>query len=280
MARVAGRVNGAERSQSATPILVVDGIELRFGGIRALDGVNLEVGRGSITALIGPNGAGKTTLFGVIAGFLRPSRGRVVLGGEDVTGLAPPRLFARGLMRTFQIPAVYERMTVLDNLLMVPGPQAGENLLTAVFASRAVNREEKAFRERAERVIAFLDLAPVRDNYAGQLSGGQKKLLELGRVMMTDSKVVLLDEPGAGVNPTLMKKLTDSIRRLNAEWGYTFLIIEHDMDLVAALCDPVIVMAEGKVLAQGPMASVRANDAVREAYLGSRSVAERVVAGP
>jgi branched-chain amino acid transport system ATP-binding protein len=263
-------------------MLSVRGVALNFGGVVALDDISLDIRAGSITALIGPNGAGKTTLFNVMSGFIAPRRGHVLLEGAEITGLPPHRVFERGLVRTFQVPAVFERMTVIDNLLTVPLHQRGERLLTSLVRPRLVAEQERTLRARAEQVVAFLDLAPVRDKYAGQLSGGQKKLLELGRVMMAEPRVVLLDEPGAGVNPTLMGRLTESLRRLNRDHGYTFCVIEHDMDLIASLCESVIVMAEGRVLTQGSMADVRADPTVREAYLGradgARTATHRPVA--
>lgn len=246
----------------------IDNVSKRFDGVVAVDGCSFTIPEGSITGLIGPNGAGKTTLFNIIAGTFRPTEGRIYLDGEDVTGLPAHRLFHRGLVRTFQIPREFARMTVLENLLVVPPGQVGENLVTSWIAWGRVKRQEAELRGRAEEVLDFLNLGHVRDELAGNLSGGQKKLLELGRTMMTDARVVLLDEPGAGVNRTLLAELAESIRRLNRERGYTFCIIEHDMDLIAELCDPVVVMAQGTVLMQGRMAEVRADERVREAYLG------------
>jgi branched-chain amino acid transport system ATP-binding protein len=245
-------------------------ISKSFGGIRAVADCSLTVERGQILGLIGPNGAGKTTLFNMLAGFLTPDSGRIELAGEDVTGRRPHELFHRGLVRTFQIAHELARMTVLENLMVVPPGQSGEHLLTALFRPGRVKVEESAFRERAEEVLGRLKLGALRFELAGNLSGGQKKLLELGRAMMTDAKVVLLDEIGAGVNRSLMAELAGYIERLNKEQGYSFCIIEHDMDLIARLCHPVVVMAEGRVLTQGSMAEIRANDAVIEAYLGGR----------
>jgi branched-chain amino acid transport system ATP-binding protein len=249
-------------------MIVLDAIAKTFGGIRAVDGCAFEIRAGRITGLIGPNGAGKSTLFNIIAGVFAPDSGHVRLDGEDVTGLAPHRLFARGVVRTFQIPHEFSRMTVRENLMVVPSGQSGERLLRAWFRRRAVAREERAVAAQADEVLDFLQIGHLADEPAGNLSGGQKKLLELGRVMMASPKVALLDEPGAGVNPTLLRKLTDAIQRLNAERGYTFCIIEHDMDLVARLCDPIVVMAQGRVIAEGPMEAIRRDEAVREAYLG------------
>ena len=245
-------------------------ISKSFGGIRAVADCSLTVERGQILGLIGPNGAGKTTLFNMLAGFMAPDSGRIELDGEDVTGRRPHELFRRGLVRTFQIAHELARMTVLENLMVVPPGQSGEHLLTALFRPARVKAEERAFRERAEEVLGRLKLGALRFELAGNLSGGQKKLLELGRAMMTDAKVVLLDEIGAGVNRSLMAELAFYIERLNQDQGYSFCIIEHDMDLIARLCHPVVVMAEGRVLTRGSMAEIRANDAVIEAYLGGR----------
>ena len=251
-----------------------------FGGIDAVRGCSLDVPAGAITGLIGPNGAGKTTLFNIIAGFMRPTSGQILLDDEVVTGLPPHRLFSRGLVRTFQIPHVFERMTVLENLMVVPAEQRGENIFTSWFGWRQVQRQDSEIRDRAEDVLEFLNLTRLRDHLAGQLSGGQKKLLELGRTMMSGCRTVLLDEPGAGVNRTLLARLVEDIERLNRERGYTFCVIEHDMDLIARLCDPVIVMAQGSVLTQGSMDEIKKNDAVIEAYLGGGVPAGRTVRGP
>jgi branched-chain amino acid transport system ATP-binding protein len=249
-------------------VIVVDDVSRHFGGILAVDRCSLRIETGRITGLIGPNGAGKTTLFNIVAGFLQPTGGRILLDGRDVTGLAPHRLFHRGLVRTFQIPQVLERMSVLENLTVVPAGQVGESLLASWLGWRRVLRQETAIRGRAEEVLDFLSLERLGDELAGNLSGGQKKLLELGRALMSGCKTVLLDEPGAGVNRTLLASLVDNIRTLNRERGYTFCIVEHDMDLIAELCDPVIVMAEGRVLTEGRFDEVRQNRDVLEAYLG------------
>ncbi len=247
----------------------VEDLHKRYGGIHAVDGATLAVERGSITGLIGPNGAGKTTLFDIIAGDLAPSAGRVWLGEEEITGLAPHELFARGLLRTFQVAHEFATLTVRQNLMAVPGGQCGERLLGAWLRPGRVRREERELARRAEEVIEFLDLGAVADAPAGELSGGQKKLLELGRTMMVEARVVLLDEVGAGVNRTLLRRIGDAILRLNRERGYTFFMIEHDMEFIARLCDPVICMAEGAVLAEGSAAEVQANEQVIEAYLGT-----------
>ena len=250
-------------------MIVVEDLHRHFGAFRAVDGASLEIATGSITGLIGPNGAGKTTLFNVIAGRLPPTSGRVLMDGEDITGLPPHALFAKGLLRTFQIAHEFSSMTVRENLMMVPGNQAGESLWNACFRRRAVAAEEAALRAKADEVLDFLTISHLADQKAGNISGGQKKLLELGRTMMIPAKVVFLDEVGAGVNRTLLNTIADAILRLNKERGYTFCVIEHDMDFIARLCDPVIVMAEGRVLAKGTVAEVKSDERVIEAYLGT-----------
>ena len=249
-------------------MIAVENLHMHFGGIRAVDGASLTIERGSITGLIGPNGAGKTTLFNVIAGVHQPTSGRVYLDGEDVTGLTPHELFAKGVLRTFQIAHEFATLTVRENLMTVPAGQFGEHLLDVWLRPGRIRAQEQAIGSRADEVIEFLKLEPVAGELAGNLSGGQKKLLELGRTMMAEPRVVLLDEVGAGVNRTLLKDIAGAILRLNLHHGYTFCIIAHDMELISLLCDPVIVMAEGKVLMQGSPPEVRSDERVIEAYLG------------
>jgi branched-chain amino acid transport system ATP-binding protein len=252
-------------------MLEIDSVVMAFGGFRAVDACSFSVAQGSITGLIGPNGAGKTTLFNVVAGALRPTGGAVRFQGDDVTGLPADALFHRGLVRTFQIPHEFHRLTARENLMTVGPGQTGEGLWANWLRWRRVRSEEAALRDKADGVLEFLNLSHVADQPAGQLSGGQKKLLELGRTMMTDAKLVLLDEPAAGVNRTLLREIEAKIERLNAERGYTFILIEHDMDMIARLCDPVVCMAEGRVLVQGDFATVRSDPRVLEAYLGERA---------
>ena len=240
-----------------------------FGGVRAVNGASLSVQPGSITGLIGPNGAGKTTLFNVIAGLYQPTSGKVLLDGEDITSLKPYELFHKGVLRTFQLAHEFSTLTVRDNLMMVPPNQAGESLLNTWFKPSLVKADEEEIRSKADEVIRFLELEQVADEFAGNLSGGQKKLLELGRTMMVDAKIVFLDEVGAGVNRTLLRKIGDAIIKLNEERNYTFCLIEHDMEFVARLCDPVICMAEGAVLTEGTINEVKNNEQVIEAYLGT-----------
>ena len=250
-------------------MIKVENLHRHFGGFRAVDGASLEIREGSITGLVGPNGAGKTTLFNVIAGVLPPTSGRVTMDGEDITGLAPHTLFEKGLLRPFQIAHEFSSMTVRENLMMVPAGQSGETLVNTWFGRKRIADEERALRAKADEVLEFLTISHLADHKAGQVSGGQKKLLELGRTMMVDAKIVFLDEVGAGVNRTLLNTIGDAIIRLNQERGYTFVVIEHDMDFIGRLCDPVICMAEGKVLAEGTLDEIKANEQVIEAYLGT-----------
>lgn len=250
-------------------MIVVKDLHRHFGAFRAVDGASLRIETGSITGLIGPNGAGKTTLFNVIAGRLPPTSGRVEMAGNDITGLPPHELFGRGLLRTFQIAHEFGSMTVRENLMMVPAQQSGESLWNACFNRGRIAADERALAEKADEVLEFLTISHLADQRASNISGGQKKLLELGRTMMVDAKIVFLDEVGAGVNRTLLNTIGDAIIRLNKERGYTFCVIEHDMDFIARLCDPVICMAEGKVLAQGTVDEIKNNERVIEAYLGT-----------
>jgi branched-chain amino acid transport system ATP-binding protein len=251
-------------------IIDVRAVSKSFGGLRAVTNCSLSVARGSITGLIGPNGAGKTTLFDMITGALTPDSGEIVFNGEPVTALPPHIRFGRGLLRTFQIAREFSNLTALENLMVVPAAQPGETLTATWLRGRAVRAAESGVRAKALGVLDFLRLTPIAHERAGNLSGGQKKLLELGRTMMVDAKAVLLDEVAAGVNRTLLKGLAENIQRMNRELGYTFFVIEHDMDLIGQLCDPVIVMAAGRVLAEGPMASIRSNREIIEAYLGEQ----------
>ena len=250
-------------------MIKVQNLHKHFGGFHAVDGATLEIHQGSITGLIGPNGAGKTTLFNVIAGVHAPTSGKVMLQDQDITGLPPHELFHRGVLRTFQIAHEFGSMTCRENLMMVPAGQSGETLWNTWFGRKRIADEERALRAKADEVLEFLTISHLADHKAGQVSGGQKKLLELGRTMMVDAKIVFLDEVGAGVNRTLLNTIGDAILRLNKERGYTFVVIEHDMDFIGRICDPVICMAEGKVLAQGTLAEIKANEQVIEAYLGT-----------
>ncbi|PPR47051.1 MAG: Lipopolysaccharide export system ATP-binding protein LptB [Alphaproteobacteria bacterium MarineAlpha5_Bin9] len=249
-------------------MLEVKNIDKFFGGIHAVNNVSLKVEKGSITGLIGPNGAGKTTLFNIIAGNIKSSSGKVELSNENITNLEAHELFSKGVLRTFQIAHEFSTLTVLENLMMVPGSQYGEKIIYNWINSNIVKKQEEEIRAKAIEVIKFLNLSHLTQEIAGNLSGGQKKLLELGRTMMVDAKIVLLDEVGAGVNRTLLNDISEAIIRLNKEKNYTFFVIEHDMELIEKLCEPVIVMAEGSLLFQGNFNEVKSNNSVIEAYLG------------
>tara|TARA_B110001454_G_C12626038_1_gene394910 strand:+ start:144 stop:938 length:795 start_codon:yes stop_codon:yes gene_type:complete len=257
--------------QPDTNILQVDNIYKYFGGLAAVSDCSIKIKKGSITGIIGPNGSGKTTLFNLIAGNLKVSKGTVRFDDEDITDIPSYELFSKGLLRTFQIAHEFTNLTVLENLMMVPGNQSGENLVKALFKPGLIKKEEIKLKKKAIEVIDFLNLKHLLNELAGNLSGGQKKLLELGRTMMVDAKLVLLDEVGAGVNKTLLKDIGSAILRLNKEQGYTFCMIEHDMEFISRLCDPVIVMAEGSVLFEGTSDQVKKNEKVIESYLGRGS---------
>ena len=252
-------------------ILQINNISKYFGGLAAVSNCSLNIKKGSITGVIGPNGSGKTTLFNLIAGNLKPNSGKVIFNKEEITSIPSYELFSKGLLRTFQIAHEFTNLTVLENLMMVPGNQSGEKLMTALLNPKLVKKEEEIVKQKAYEVIEFLNLKHLANELAGNLSGGQKKLLELGRTMMVNAKVVLLDEVGAGVNRTLLKDIGTAIQRLNKEKGYTFCMIEHDMDFISRLCDPVIVMAEGSVLFEGTSDQVKSNEKVIESYLGRGS---------
>ena len=254
-------------------LLEITDVHKSFGGVQAVSGCSFGLAEGAITGLIGPNGAGKTTLFNMIAGAFPPTSGSIRFAGEEIAGLPAHRLFHKGIVRTFQIPHEFGRMTCLENLMLVPPGQRGEGLVGAWLGWRRVVEEETRIRDRALEVLDFLQMSHLRDTLASRVSGGQKKLLEIGRTMMTDATLVLLDEPGAGVNRTLLGDIVRTIRSLNEERGYTFCIIEHDMGFIAELCDPVVCMAEGRVLTIGSMAEVRRDERVLEAYLGHSAVA-------
>ena len=238
-----------------------------YGSLRAVDGVDLSIREGAITGLIGPNGAGKTTLFDLIAGTQAPSHGEIRFRGERIDGLSPDRIFHRGLARSFQVPRPFPQMTVLENLMLVPLAQAGERFWNNWWRAGLVRREERAARERAMALLDLCTLADKAATLAGELSGGQQKLLELARVLMIDPKLILLDEPAAGVNPALLETLVERIVAINRR-GVSFLIIEHNMDLVMGVCDPIVVMAQGKVIYSGDGAGARRDRRVLDAYLG------------
>jgi neutral amino acid transport system ATP-binding protein len=252
-----------------TSILQVDDLVRSFGGIHAVDGATFEVKRSSITALIGPNGAGKTTLFNVITGFYRGERGAVTFEHASIFGRPPYVIARRGMVRTFQITKALARMPVLDNMMLAAPSQPGEKLRNVIFRAPAAWRREREIRERALELLGVFDLERLANDYAGTLSGGQRKLLELARALMTEPRLLLLDEPMAGINPTLGRRLLDHMHRLRDEQGVTFLFIEHDMDIVMEHAENVIVMADGRVIASGPPEEIRRDQRVIDAYLGS-----------
>ncbi|WP_119274333.1 ABC transporter ATP-binding protein [Taklimakanibacter deserti] len=251
-------------------MLSCERLTMSFGSFRAVDDCSISVARGSITGLVGPNGAGKTTVFNMIAGALYPDSGQIIYLGEDITTLTPDRRFQKGLVRTFQIPHEFDHLSVIENLMMVAPGQPGESLINNWIAPARVKDVEAKTSRRAWEVLEFLELTQIAHQRAGRISGGQKKLLELGRTMMTDAELVLLDEPAAGVNRTLLRKLEEKIAFLHRERGYTFVLIEHDMEMIERLCAPVICMAEGRVLVEGNFETVRSDPRVLEAYLGER----------
>ncbi len=248
-------------------MLKIKQLAKEFGGLRAVDDVSFAVGKGTITGLIGPNGAGKTTIFNMIAGMLPPTSGEIFFDGERMDGKPDYYAFRCGLVRTFQIPRPFGEMTVLENLMMAPKHQIGELFWNTWFRMGAVRAQERLLRDQAREILEFLNLDHLAAEAAKNLSGGQHKLLELGRVLMSDPKMILLDEPGAGINPTLLGEIIERIAALN-ERGITFLIIEHNMDLVMNLCRPILVMANGRLLMEGDAATVRNDPRVLEAFLG------------
>jgi neutral amino acid transport system ATP-binding protein len=249
-------------------IFEAENVVKRFGGIRAVNGATMSVREGSITALIGPNGAGKTTFFNLITGFYKPDQGRVAYLGDGITGLAPYKIARRGMVRTFQITKALEGMPVMDNMMLAAQDQPGESLRNAIFRPGAMRRREVEVRKQADDLLEIFNLTKLADSYAGTLSGGQRKLLELARALMTRPRFLLLDEPMAGINPSLGKQLLDHMQSLRREAGVTFLFIEHDMEVVMNHSDRVIVMAEGRVIAEGEPHEVRSNQKVIDAYLG------------
>tara|TARA_B100000035_G_scaffold288841_1_gene274782 strand:- start:2868 stop:3638 length:771 start_codon:yes stop_codon:yes gene_type:complete len=252
-------------------LVKVENLNKSFGGLRAIDNCSIEIKENSITGIIGPNGSGKSTLFNLITGNLKPDNGSVFYNGVDITGKEPYELFNLGILRTFQIAHEFKNLTVIENLMMVPGNQMGEKLITSIFTRNKFKKQENDIKEKALDVLKFLKIDHLINEKAGNLSGGQKKLLELARTMMVDAKIVFLDEVGAGVNKSLLKEISDSILKLNEERKYTFCIIEHDIDFITKLCDPVIVLAEGKVLFQGTAEEVKDNNEVIDSYLGKSS---------
>ena len=250
-------------------MLKVDNVSKSFGGIQALKDCTLEVESGTITGLIGPNGAGKTTLFNVISGLYVPDRGSVYFKGENITELEPHQIFERNIFRTFQITRELEEVTVLENLLLMPEGQIGESFFSTLFRKGSIQSEEKENKRKALEVLEFLDMESKSDILAKNLPSGEKKLLDIGRMMMVSPELVLLDEPGAGIPPSIQKRLNEYIRRLNREEGITFFIIEHDMSVIMNICDDIVVLADGTRLTEGSPEEVKENPKVIEAYLGS-----------
>lgn len=264
-----GDGNGDDDATDAgeEPTLVVEGVVKRFGGLVAVDGVTFNVEAGSITGLIGPNGAGKSTLFDCLTGVYRPDEGAIRFHGESIVGRSPNEIANSGIGRTFQTPKTFRGMTVRENLAFAAPDQTGERALASLVRPGTVARQEATIQERVNETLSFLELGHLAEDYASGLSGGQRKLLELGRVLMTDPDVLLLDEPVAGVNPALTDDILDRLHRLN-DRGRTILFIEHDMDVVMGHSDTVVVMHNGRTLAVGPPATVQSDDRVVDAYLG------------
>ncbi len=249
------------------PLLAASGLCKSFGGIKAVDNAEIQVAQGTITGLIGPNGAGKTTFFNLLSNFIRPDKGRVIFDGEPIQNLRSHKITQMGMVRTFQVARVLSRLSVMENMLLGAQKQTGENFWRVWLQAKLVKREERQLRERAMEVLESVGLASKAQDYAGALSGGQRKLLEMGRALMTNPKLILLDEPAAGVNPTLIREICDRIVLWNQQ-GMTFLIIEHNMDVIMSLCSRVWVLAEGHNLAVGTPAEIQNNPQVLEAYLG------------
>src|SRR4030042_1581933 len=260
-----------DRMKESNPILEIRDVVKDFEGIRAVNHFSFHVKRGAITGLIGPNGAGKTTLFNLITGFLRCTSGQIFSARERIDGLPPHDIFRRGIVRTFQIPRELKRMAVIENLMLVPGRQIGEHIWGSWFLPWRVQRQEQEIEARAIDVLRFVNLIHLKNEYADNLSSGQKKLLELARTLMAEPQLVLLDEPGAGVNPTLLNQLVEDIRRSCAEKNLTFLVIEKEMDLIMRLCNPIIVMSNGQKIMEGSPYEVQRDQRVLEAYLGGLS---------
>ena len=248
-------------------LLSIQNVSLHFGGVQALAGASFDIARGTLTGLIGPNGAGKTTLFNCISGLYRPTGGAIVFDGRPITGLAPERITACGLIRTFQLARGFARMTVFDHLLLYGQHQPGEALLAGLLGGGRAAEREAHLREKAWAIARRLKLERIVDALPGNISGGQKKLLEIGRALMTDPQMLLLDEPMAGVNPALVNEIGDHLLALQQE-GLTILLIEHDMSLIRRLCDEVVVMADGAFMARGDFDQVAGDGRVQEAYLG------------
>lgn len=253
--------------KTSTPVLSASGLIKSFGGVMAVNNASIEVAPGSVTGLIGPNGAGKTTLFNLLSNFIHPDQGQVLFDGEPIQNLQPYQIAQRGMVRTFQVARVLSRLSVLENLLLAAQHQTGERFWNTWFSGKQIAKEEREARDRAMEILESVGLAAKAQDYAGGLSGGQRKLLEIARSLMTRPKLVLLDEPAAGVNPTLINQICEYIHYWNRQ-GLSFLIIEHNMDVIMTLCDRVWVLAEGSNLAVGSPSEIQTNAQVLEAYLG------------
>jgi ABC-type branched-subunit amino acid transport system ATPase component len=249
-------------------VLKADQLTKDFSSLRAVDHCSFEVSRGRIFGLIGPNGSGKTTVFNLITGFLAPTSGRIFFQGRDITGLRPHQIGQLGVVRTFQLVRAFARMTVMENLLLAPRNQAGEGVLLGVLRTARVRRQEQEAIERARDLLAVVGLEEVADEYCGNLSYAEQKLVEITRALMTDPQLILLDEPASGISPTLLNRILDCIRRLRDEQGKTFLVVEHDMRVIMNLCDRIAVLNYGRKIAEGTPAEICANAGVIDAYLG------------
>ena len=254
---------------SDAALLKVEGLTKDFGGLRAVDRCSFEVPRGSIFGLIGPNGSGKTTVFNLVTGFLEPTEGRVFFNGHDITGLRPHEVARYGIARTFQLVRTFNRMTVMENLLLGVQHQPGENLLWGILQTPYVRRQERQAIERARALLSIVGLEHAANEYCGNLSYAEQKMVELTRALMSDPQLVMLDEPTSGINPTLVNRILDYIRQLREEQGKTFLVVEHDMRVIMNLCDRIAVLDYGQKIAEGTPAEICANAAVIDAYLGT-----------
>ncbi len=256
-----------QKNLSAESLLQATKLSKSFGGIKAVNNAHIEVNYGSITGLIGPNGAGKTTLFNLLSNFIQPDSGTILFDNQPIHHLPSHKIATRGFIRTFQVARVLSRLSVLENMLLATPNQTGENFFRVWFQQSKLRTEERENKERAMNILESVGLAAKAHDYAGALSGGQRKLLEMARTLMTNPKLILLDEPAAGVNPTLINQICEHIVNWNQQ-GISFLVIEHNMDVIMSLCDRVWVLAEGTNLAEGTPEEIQNNESVLEAYLG------------